>query len=95
MGVAAEDLLLEMRRSVLADNQIVAYSYDLLPLALFPPHVSPDVTGSILSFLRRRLHVDPTSAIAEIHAVSSSHIGWGPESGNHALYVLLDPTTPR
>jgi GntR family transcriptional regulator len=91
MGLTAETLVLELRRSILADGEVVAYSYDLIPLALLPDDLAPEeVDGSIFGFLRERLGSIPERAIAEVHAVSSRHIGWGPESAQETLYVLLD-----
>ncbi|MEU1164196.1 GntR family transcriptional regulator [Streptomyces sp. NPDC005921] len=91
MGLSAESSALEVRRSILADGEVVAYSYDLLPMSLLPEDFPlEELDGSIFTFLRERLDIIPERAIAEIHAVSSQHIGWGPDASSNSLYVLLD-----
>lgn len=91
MGLPSESRALELRRSVLADGEVVAYSYDLMPIGVFPEDLDPaELTGSIFRFLRDRLGVYASRAIAEVHAVDSEHIGWGQDAGRHSLFVLLD-----
>lgn len=91
MGLSAESTALELRRSILADGEVVAYSYDLMPMSLLPEDMSPEeLDGSIFTFLRERLDIIPERAVAEVHAVASQHIGWGPEAAYNSLYVLLD-----
>ena len=91
MRMPAGGEALELRRSVLADGEVVAYSYDLVPLDVFPEgHDPTELEGSLFEYFRTRLGLYPYRGIAEIHAVSSDLIGWGPDSGNEDLYVLLD-----
>lgn len=91
LGVSGDTLALEIRRTILADDEIVAYSYDLIPIGVFPEDRDPeDVQGSIFGFLRDDLGRMPHHAVAEIHAVQSDRIGWGAGSGRASLYVLLD-----
>lgn len=91
MDLPAGSEALEMRRSILADGEVVAYSYDLMPIGVFPEGMDPDeLTGSIFQFLRERLELNPHRGIAEIHAVTSDRIGWGADAEQHELYVLLD-----
>lgn len=91
MSVSANSLALELRRSILADQDVVAYSYDLMPMTLFPADFDPEeLNGSIFAFLRERLGIHPHHAVAEIHAVHSEHVAWGPGAGQQDLYVLLD-----
>ena len=81
---------LEIRRSILSDGQIVAYSYDLIPIGIFPDGEDPNVlTGSIFEYLRKERGLIPDHAVAEIHAVSSDRIAWDPEAQD-SLYILLD-----
>lgn len=90
MGVPGNTEALEVRRTILADGEVVAYSYDLMPLDLLRPDVDPaELQGSIFEFLRSRLGAHPDHGIAEIHAVTSNHVGWGPEAATHNLFVLL------
>lgn len=91
MGVAVHTEVLELRRSILADGEVVAYSYDLIPWSIFPSDFDPEeLTGSIFHFMRTRLGIEPASAAAEVHAVHSEHVGWGPEAAAHTLFVLLN-----
>ncbi|QVI65555.1 UTRA domain-containing protein [Cellulomonas fengjieae] len=90
MDLAPSAEAVEVRRSILADGVIVAYSYDLIPLALMPDDFSTDqLDGSLFAYLRDRAHLFPHHGVAEIHAVHSEHVGWDdPEHPD--LYVLLD-----
>lgn len=91
LGLPGNAHALEIRRSILADGEVVAYSYDLVPMGVFPPELSPDeLSGSIFEFLRTRLSVMPHHSVAEVHAVNSSHIGWDTTDTHGTLYLLLD-----
>lgn len=91
MGVGGDTEVLELRRTILADGEVVAYSYDLMPTAILPDDfVDADLTGSIIGFLREMLGIAAVHAKAEVHAVHSSHVGWGPEAAAHDLFVLLN-----
>lgn len=91
MEVAADTEVLELRRRILADGDVVAYSYDLIPTSLLKGEFSPrDVSGSMFAYLRDALGIYPTLGIAEVHAVSSEYISWGENSREHRLFILLD-----
>ncbi|MCR6492022.1 GntR family transcriptional regulator [Cellulomonas sp. P24] len=91
MGVPGDTEVLELRRTILADGEVMAYSYDLMPRAILPPDFDPpDLDGSIFEFLRMRLGIIPDRGIAEVHAVASNHVGWGNEAATHNLFVLLN-----
>lgn len=90
MGVPVNAQALELRRTILADGEVVAYSYDLMPVSLLPAGFDPaELDGSIFGFFRKRLGVNPHHAIAEVHAVTSNHVGWGNDAATHNLFVLL------
>jgi GntR family transcriptional regulator len=90
MGVPANTEVLELRRTILADGEVVAYSYDLMPTSILPKDYDPKtLDGSIFSFLRGTLGITPDHGVAEIHAVTSNHVGWGSEAAIHNLFVLL------
>lgn len=90
MGVAANTEALELRRTILADGEVVAYSYDLMPTAILPEGFDPaELDGSIFGFFRTRLGIYPDHGTAEVHAVTSNHVGWGSEAATHNLFVLL------
>ncbi len=91
MGVPGDTETLELRRTILADGEVVAYSYDLMPMQILPPDFRPEeLEGSIFSFLRQRLGIFPDRGTTEIHAVTSTHVGWGAEAATHNLFVLLN-----
>ena len=91
LDVPGDTMALEVRRTILADGEVVAYSYDLIPVGVFPEGESPDVlTGSLFAYLRDERDIYPDHAVAEIHAVQSDHIGWDFAAGKNTLYVLLD-----
>lgn len=91
MDLPSDTEVVELRRRITADGQVVAYSYDIIPRTLFPASFSPDeMTGSMFHYFESRLGLHPTLGIAEVHAVDSSHIAWGPDAGQHRLFILLD-----
>lgn len=91
MQVDVSTEVIELRRSILADGEVVAYSYDLMPWSLFPAGFDAEsLTGSIFAFMREELGIEPVHAIAQVHAVRSRHVGWGEEAAAHELFVLLN-----
>lgn len=91
MQVAVDTEVLELRRRITADQEVVAYSYDMIPRSLLPADFKPDrMTGSMFSYFESHLHHHPTLGIAEVHAVNSAHIAWGKEAAKHRLFILLD-----
>lgn len=91
MGVRGDAEVLELRRTILADGEVVAYSYDLIPANLLPEDFDPDeLDGSLFAFFSTHLGIVAVRGQAEIHAVHSKHIGWGREAAAHDLFVLLD-----
>lgn len=90
MGVSGNAEALEIRRTILADDEVVAYSYDLMPISWLPPEFDLNsLDGSIFDFFRNTLRVPPAHGVAEIHAVTSNHVGWGAEAATHNLFLLL------
>ncbi len=91
MALPAETTALELRRIICADGEVVAYSYDLLPRSVLPDDLDVDaIEGSLFAHLRGALAIEPRFSVAEIHAVHSEHIAWGPEAAAHSLFVLLN-----
>lgn len=91
MEVPGDTQVLEIRRTVLADGEVVAYSYDLMPAHLLPSGFDiEELTGSLFEFLKTRLGRVPVTAFAEVHAVASNHVGWGSEAATHKLFLLLN-----
>ena len=91
LGLPGDADALEVRRSILADGEVVAYSYDLVPLSILPEPIDPEeLDGSLFGFLRERFGIIPSHSLAEVHAVNSSHIGWDTTDTHPTLYLLLD-----
>ena len=90
MRLPGEAVVLELRRSILADGEVVAYSYDLIPADILPIGFDPEtLAGSLFGFFRKTLGIEPSRGVADVHAVYSRHIGWGPEAPAHHLFLLL------
>jgi len=91
MEVPPDTEILELRRRITADGEVVAYSYDLIPRWLLPEDFDPEeLTGSVFGYFERRLGVHPTLGLARVHAVESAHIAWGRGASKHRLFILLD-----
>lgn len=89
LGLAAGDDIVRIGRSVLADDVVVAYSYDALPRKpLGPDFDSSEINGSLFAFLRES-GVVAVRATAQVHAVCSATVGWETDDTEH-LYILLD-----
>jgi len=83
--------VLDIQRRILGDGETVAYSYDVLPRWVFPAVFRPsDLTGSVFALLAATNGPVPVRAVSEVHAVHSDAIGWGPQAGDHQLFILLD-----
>lgn len=91
MACPSDSAVLELRRTILADGEVVAYSYDLIPNSVLPEGFNDeDLEGSLFKCFRTQLGIEPQYGQAEIHAVHSEHIGWGREAAAHDLFVLLN-----
>lgn len=90
LELPGDALALELRRSIFADGEVVAYSYDLMPVGVFAEDGDPEqLTGSLFAYLRNERGLVPHHSVAEVHAVSSPHIGWGTPGAHGDLYLLL------
>jgi GntR family transcriptional regulator len=91
LDMSADAQAVELRRAILADGEVVAYSYDLMPLGVFPEGEDPAVLDhSLFDYLREQRGLYPHHAVAQVHAVASDHIGWDAPTSQPPLYVLLD-----
>ena len=91
MEVPPDTEVLELRRRITADGDVVAYSYDLIPRELLPERFDPEeLNGSVFHYFEHRLGVHPTLGLARVHAVESAHIAWGRGASKHRLFILLD-----
>jgi GntR family transcriptional regulator len=91
MSMPVDTEVLELRRTILADGEVIAFSYDLIPLSVLPEGFDiSTLSGSLFEFMRTRLGVFPARGQGEVHAVHSDHVGWGTEAAAHDLFVLLN-----
>nr|NLD41299.1 GntR family transcriptional regulator [Actinomycetales bacterium] len=91
MQVPGDTEVLEMRRTIYADTEVMAFSYDLLPASLLPEGFDIEsIEGSLFATMVDRFGVAPHHSTAQVHAVHSEHVGWGPEANGHDLFVLLN-----
>lgn len=82
--------VLYIERAILADGEIVAYSYDAVAIDGLPSSVVQAIgKGSVFAALAK-FGVYPARAFVEIHAINSKAIGWGAKRPASALYLLLD-----
>jgi GntR family transcriptional regulator len=89
--LAPGDLVVDIRRRIIADGVTVAYSYDVLPRWVFPASFEPEeLTGSVFGHLAAHGGPVPDRAVAQVHAVQSAEVAWDQELDEHHLFVLLD-----
>lgn len=80
--------VLATQRSVTANTDVVAFSYDAIPGGLLGHDFSATEVGGSLFALLERHGRRAVSAVTELHATHGSHIGWGPRPAD-AAYLLL------
>lgn len=83
--------VLATTRAVHADDELVAFSYEVIPADLLAAGLDPAAVHGSLFALLEAGGVQPRTAIAEIHAVQDEDIGWG-ERPKGANYLLLRQT---
>lgn len=90
LAIEPDAEVISLQRSILGDDIVMAYSYDVLPSKLIPAsHVGELGVGSMFGVLDQ-LDLMPVRALAELHAVSSKNVAWGPNKPKSALFLLLD-----
>jgi GntR family transcriptional regulator len=82
--------VIAIERAVLADGQAVAFSYDAVPRSALPDVDVADLGQQSVFDAMRQMGKDPARALAEVHAVVSDDVGWGPQRPDPGLYLLLD-----
>lgn len=84
-----EELVLATERSLTADEEVVAFSYDAIPRSLLPEVFDPTTIESSLFQVLAGHGLVPASAVTELHASRDPEVGWG-RRPQEPLYVLLD-----
>ncbi len=89
LQITEEDDVLHIERAIAADGTVVVFSYDTFNVAELTPAVIKKMTnGSVFTALNS-IRKHPVRARAEIHAISSTDIGWGRDRPKSGLYLLL------
>jgi GntR family transcriptional regulator len=83
-------------RSIFADEEVVAYSDDVIPTSVVPAPsggLDPDLERlgqySVFAELEAR-GLAPVRAVAEVHAVTAADLPFAADLGDDQLYLLLD-----
>ncbi len=92
LGIAASARVLAIERAVLSDDEIVAFSHDAIPESLLPPGFDPETMHGSVFDRMDDLGIGAVQAVAEVHAVKSRRIGWGPARPTNGLFLLLAQT---
>lgn len=85
--------VIELGRKVYANERLVAFVEDVMPLWAFGPAFSPDsLTGSVFHYLRENTSIRPRRAIAHVHARNQLPEHWTEDDIEGAVgpYLLLD-----
>jgi GntR family transcriptional regulator len=89
LQISPGDDVLYIERLITSDDEVVAFSYDTFNIEGMSPALLKKVTtGSVFSALESTQQ-ELVRARAEIHAISSADIGWGPDRPESGLYLLL------
>lgn len=89
LQISEDNEVLHIERALTADQEVVAFSYDTFNIAEMPKAIIKKMsTGSVFTALDS-IQKHPVRARAEIHAISSSKIGWGRNRPRSGLYLQL------
>lgn len=89
LQISIDNKVLHIERAITADDEVVAFSYDTFNIAEIPKSIIKKITtGSVFAALES-IEKHPVRARAEIHAISSKEIGWGPSKPKNELYLQL------
>lgn len=89
LQISDDNEVLHIERAITADDEIVAFSYDTFNISEIPKSVIKKIsTGSVFAALES-IRKHPVRARAEIHAISSTEIGWGRGRPKSGLYLQL------
>ena len=82
--------VLDLQRAVYADGEVVAYSYDVMPIKTLDAQMLERMGQGSVFEVFETIGITPARAMAELHAVSSQEIAWGPQKPEQGLFLLLD-----
>lgn len=84
------DPVVYVERAIRADGELVAFSHEWILDPGFGDHVVDALGKETIFGDLDAQGMLPVRSLAEVHAVSSRRIGWGPDRPSSALYLLLD-----
>lgn len=90
LGVAEGYTVVALDRAIYADDEVVAYSHDIIPAEDLPAQVIAQLGIGSMFGVMDQIGYMPVRALAELHAVNSLEVGWGPDRPESGLYILLD-----
>lgn len=90
LDLQSGDYVFDLQRAVFADGEVVAYSYDVIPLTGLDDSTTEQMGQGSVFGVFETLGIKPARAIAELHAVSSHDVAWGSQQPEQGLFLLLD-----
>jgi GntR family transcriptional regulator len=88
LDLAEGDRVLATERSLTADAELVAFSWDVVPLWIFGGDLDPtEVQGSLFEMMERH-GVRAETAVTQLGAAHGPHIGWGDRPADASYLVL-------
>ena len=84
------DQVLDLQRAVYADGEVVAYSYDVIPIKTLDAQMLERMGQGSVFEVFETIGIIPARAMAELHAVFSQDIAWGQQKPEQGLFLLLD-----
>lgn len=89
--------VLFVQREILADDEVVAYSHDAIPLDVLSADFDVRTVEGSMFLLLENHGVNVRSSVSHIHASNGEEVGWGDHAGDRArgtdraaLFVLLE-----
>lgn len=92
LGIGPDSPVFAVERAITADDEVVAFSYDVIPAALLGDTFDPNEVAGSLFDLMERYRVLPDHGVAEVRPVLSPTVGWGEGVSRDGLYLLLEQT---
>ena len=90
LQITEDDSVIYLERAVRADDDLVAFSHEVILDVGFPDEVLERI-GTVSMFTDlQEFGILPVRALAEVHAVSSKRVGWGKDRPPSGLYLLLE-----
>jgi GntR family transcriptional regulator len=93
LAIDESDDVLELKREITADERVVAFSHDVIPMSILPPDFAAEaLQGSVFAFLEEKCGIVAKTANATVRAESDGAGGMKLDGEYDPLFVLLDQT---